>query len=128
MSLRPNYGERGGSRSKLLVAIAFFAALIFCGVKIIPIFVNNYDLQDSMQQEARFVFNPNTGHPKTEDEIRTDIVKRAMELGLPVTDKNLEVIDQGGHVRISADYTISVDLVIYQLPLHFHPQADNTSI
>jgi hypothetical protein len=120
--------ERGSARTKTLIALIFFAAIVFSAVKIIPAFVNNYDLQDSMQQEARFVFNPNTGHPKTADEIRNDIQKKASDLGLPVTDKDIQVLNENGHVRISADYTVSVDLVVYQLPLHFHPLADNTSI
>jgi hypothetical protein len=128
ISLQLSHRERGGARAKTLIALIFFAGIVFAAVKIIPVFVNNYDLQDAMQQEARFVFNPNTGHPKTEDEIRSDIQKKASDLGLPVTDKDIQVLDENGHIRISADYTVSVDLVVYQLPLHFHPLADNTSI
>jgi len=122
------HGERGSARSKLILSIVFLVGALFAAVKIIPVFVNNYDLQDAMQQEARFVFNPNTGRAKSPEEIRDDIEKKVTELGLPITDKQIQILDDSGHIRISADYTVSIDLVIYQLPLHFHPLADNTSI
>lgn len=130
MSLRQNNNnhERGGARAKLLLAIAFLAALIFSGVKIIPVFVNSAELQDAMRQEARFNFNPNTGVSKSPDDIRADIAKKVQELGLPVKPDEIQVTRDGSKVSISADYTISFDLIIYQWRHHFHLQADNTSI
>lgn len=121
-------GERGGAKAKGLLALAILIVLVFSVVKIVPVYVNNYDLQDAMQQEARFAFNPNTGLAKNADDIRADIVKKVQTLGLPLTAQDIQVTDQSGKITISADYTITVDLVVYQLPLHFHPQADNTSI
>lgn len=120
--------ERGGTRLKALVIIVVFAALLYAGIKIVPVYVNNYDLQDAMQQEARFVFNPNTGRPKSMDEIRSELVKKAGELGLPLDSDSIKVTQDGSKITIWADYNVQVDLIVYQLSLHFHPQADNTSI
>jgi hypothetical protein len=121
-------GERGGSKFKTLLALVIIAALVFSAIKIVPLYVNNYDLQDAMQQEIRFAFDPQTGHAKSADEIRLDVEHKAIELGIPATDKNVQVVDESGHIQVSIDYTVTVDLVVYQLQLHFHPVADNTSI
>jgi hypothetical protein len=121
-------GQRGGAKAKTLLALLILAALVFSAIKIVPLYVNNYDMQDAMLQEVRFVIDPQTGRTKSEDDIRQDIEKKAAELGIPATDSNVHVLDESGHIRVSIDYTITVNLVVYQLQLHFHPQADNTSI
>jgi hypothetical protein len=123
-----NSNQKGGAKTKTVLALAILAALVFSAIKIVPLFVNNYDMQDSMQQEIRFVIDPQTGHTKSEDDIRQAIEHKAAELGIPATDNNVQVLDQSGHIQVSIDYTITVNLIVYQLQLHFHPQADNTSI
>lgn len=128
VSRRLSNRERGGARMKMILAVAVVAAIVFSAFKIVPVYVNDYDLKDSMQQEARFMFNPNTGRPKSLDEVRSDIARKAQQLGLPLQSDDIQVAQDGSKVSISADYTISVDLIVYQLSLHFHPQADNTSI
>ena len=120
--------QRGAARAKTLLALVVLVALVFSAIKIVPAYVNNYDMQDAMQQEARFVFNPNTGRPKSMDDIRAELVKKAQQLGLPIKPDDIQVTQEGTKVSIAADYTIPVDLVVYQFTLHFHPQADNTSI
>ncbi|HKW88676.1 MAG TPA: DUF4845 domain-containing protein [Candidatus Acidoferrales bacterium] len=112
----------------MLLAVIVLAGLVFSAVKIVPIYVENYDLLDAMQQEARFNFNPNTGVAKSPDDIRADIFKKVKELGIPIQPDNIQVTRDGNRVTISADYSVPVDLVVYQFDLHFHPQADNTSI
>jgi hypothetical protein len=121
-------GERGGGKIKALLSLAILGALIFAIIQIVPLYINNYQLQDAMQQEARFVFNPETGKAKTPDEIRDDVEKKVEELGIPVTENQIQVLDDGAHIKIWMDYTIPVDLKVYQLELHFHPLADNTSL
>jgi hypothetical protein len=120
--------QRGGARAKSLLAVVVFVVLLFSAIKIVPAYVNNYELQDAMQQEARFNFHLNTGMAKSTDDIRGDIMKKVRDLGLPIKPDDIQVTQDGTKVNISADYTISVDLVVYQFTLHFHPQADNTSI
>jgi len=120
--------ERGAGRLKTLLGIAVLAALAFTAVKTIPIFLDNYELRDAMEQEARFNFSLTTGAGKSPDDIRSDIFKKVQELGLPIKLGEIQVSREANRVSISADYTVPVDLIVYQFSLHFHPQADNTSI
>lgn len=122
-SLGP-HAERGGSRLKTLLAAAIVAAMVFAAVKIIPIYVINYQLQDSMQEEATFA----SVNRKSAEQIKADLEKKLDDMGIAVDEKSIQVSSYAGNVKISLEYTVPVDLTVYQLQLHFHPQADNTSI
>ncbi len=118
------HGEMGGSRLKTLFVLVIVFALAFSAVKIVPIYVTNYQLQDSMQEEATYA----SVNRKTSDQIKTDLEKKLTDLGISVDPSTIQVTSYSGNVKISLEYTIPVDLTVYQLQLHFHPQADNTSL
>ena len=120
-------GERGSSRTNLVLTLAFLGATVFTGVKILPPYFNNYQFQDAVQSEARFALS---GYPrKTEDDIREDIWKKAQELSIPLKKKEeIQIVLNQGNVTISTDYAVPIDLLVYQFSLQFHPHANNYSI
>lgn len=124
MSSAWHYREKGGSKLKTLFALAIVVAMAFAAVKIVPIYVADYQLQDAMQEEATFA----SVNRKDADHIKMDLEKKLQDLGIAVDDKSIEVSAYSGNVKISLEYTVPVDLTVYQLQLHFHPQADNASI
>lgn len=117
--------ERGSSRLRALMTLVFVGACIFLGVKIIPVLVNNYQLVDSMKEEARYA----GVNRRDRESIRDDMSKKLKELEIPAKrdDVHVEMIGPSMY-QISLDYTVVVDLRVYQLSLHFHPQADSNSI
>jgi len=117
--------ERGSSRTRMLMTLAFVGICIFLGVKIIPVLVNNYQLVDSMKEEARYA-GVNRRDPES---IRDDMYKKIQELDIPAKREDVHVQMIGPSMfQISLDYTVVVDLRVYQLSLNFHPQADSNSI
>jgi hypothetical protein len=120
-------GERGGSRLNFVLTLLVLAAMVFTAVKIVPPYFANYQFQDAVQSEARFAL---AGYPrKTEDDIRDDIWRKAQELSIPLKKReDIQILFQQGDVTISTDYSVPVDLMVYQLTLEFHPHADNHSI
>lgn len=116
--------ERGGSKIKGLLALILLFALVYCSWRIVPPFLNNYQLEDAMKTEARFAL----AQRKTEDDIRDDIFTKVKDLGIPAPRENILIDNVDGALRISLDYNVPVDLPGYQLNLHFHPQGDNRSI
>lgn len=117
-------GENGGSRLKTLLVLLIVFAMGYGAVKIVPIYVTNYQLQDSMQEEATFA----SVNRKSADDIKADMQKKIRNLGIAVDPGNIQVTADSGNVTIALEYTIPVDLTVYQLQLHFHPQADNASL
>jgi hypothetical protein len=118
--------EHGGSKLNLLLTLAILGSLIFGGIKLIPPYFANYQLQDAIESESRFAL---TGYPKkTVDDIRDDVYNKAVDLGVPANKDNIEVDVQNGSVSIGMDYSVPIDLKVYQFTLEFHPHADNHSI
>lgn len=117
--------ERGGARLKTLAAVLVLFALIYSGWMIIPPYFDNYQLQDSMENEARFA----AVNRRTDDDIREDIFRRIKDLGIPARRQDIRVDHPDGSLRITVNYEVSIDLLGYpfQLP-PFHPQADNRTI
>ena len=117
--------ERGTGRLKSVLVLAFLAALIYVAFKLVPPFINNYQLEDAMKQEARFA----GVNRKDQDSIRNDVFKKIQELEIPARREDIRVEAIAPFsVRISLDYTVPVDLSIYQLRLQFHPTGDSSSL
>jgi hypothetical protein len=116
--------QRGASRLKTLFGVLFLAALVYLAIKIIPPFVNNYQLQDSLVEEARFA----GVNRRDADAVRNDVFKKMKEIGVPGRREDIRVESIATGTRISIDYTVVVQLPGYEIPLKFHPTADSNSI
>jgi len=117
-------GERGGSKMNTVLTLLIVGFLIFTGAKIVPVYFANYQLQDSMDTEARFAI----ANHKGDEDIREDIWKKVQELEIPAKRENIKVVNEQRTVSISLDYVIPVDLRVYQFNLEFHPHADNHTL
>jgi hypothetical protein len=119
--------ERGGGTFKTLLALLIVGALVFTLVEIVPAYVNNYELQDSMNTAARFAL----ANRQTPDDVRNEIYKKTQDLGIDIKKENIKVtMGEGfqGIVQISISYTVPVNFRVYQFQLQFNPHADNRSI
>ena len=118
--------ERGGAKLNLIITLAVMAAMVFGAVRVVPVYFANYQMQDALNSESRFAL---TGYPKrSEEDIRDDIMKKAQDLGIPAKREDIQVSLGNGKVDISLDYSVPIDLVVYQWTPQFHPHADNHTI
>jgi hypothetical protein len=126
MAQRTQNGQKGGSKINLLITLIILGSMIYTGIKIIPVYFANYQFQDSINSESRFAL---TGYPKRSmDDVRNDIFKKAQDLGIPAKKEDIQVSMDNGYVSIALDYSVPIDLTVYQFTLQFHPHADNHSI
>jgi Domain of unknown function (DUF4845) len=118
--------ERGSVNMKTLLGFLVLAAFVFAGFKIVPVYIENYQFQDSMQTEARFALS---GWPKkSEDDIREDLWKEMQKEGIPARKEDLHISVQQSLVNITLDYTVPIDLKLFQWSPEFHLHADNHTI
>jgi len=118
--------EHGGSKASLFLTLLVLGAMAFAMIKIVPVYFANYEFQDSIESESRFAL---TGYPKkTPDDVRNDIWTKAKELGIPAQKDSIKIAMDNGSVDIGLDYSVPIDLAVYQFTLQFHPHADNHSI
>ena len=118
------HGERGAGRLKAVVWTLVLAACVYVSARVIPIYVNEYEFQDGMQTIARFA----TVNRQGADQIREAIVKEAEKDDLPVRKEDIKVRAAGGNVNINVDYSVTVDLHVYQWTLNFHPTVTNNAL
>ena len=116
--------ERGEGRLKAVIYIAILLLIIYSAVKIVPVYVSNYQLTDKMEEQARFA----VVNRYTEEQIRDNIFKVVQELDIPAKRDSIKVFNTNSIVKISMEYTVPVDLLFYHMDLHFSPSSENKAI
>ncbi len=116
--------ESGKITLKTILSLAFLAALIFVGFKTIPVYINDYQLNDWVQNQTPFW---QTQHA-TEETIRKTIIAKAQDLGLPLAAEDMKVEATANKVSVNLDYHVPVDLKVYTLQLHFTHSSENRAI
>ncbi len=102
-----------------LVVVAFYLMYL-----LVPPYFNNYRLDDWMASESRL----GTYGNKSADAIRDDVVKKALEYDIVLRPEQVLVQQDGRNTRISADYTVHVDIPFYPMDLRFTPGAETKAI
>jgi hypothetical protein len=116
--------ERGEGKLKAIIVTGILLLGVIAGVKVIPPYVAYYQLNDKVQEIARF----GVVEHSTEDQIRDKVLKTIDDLQIPATKDNVKVSAGSARVSISVDYTVPVDILFYHVDLHFTPSSENKSI
>ena len=119
--MRPS--ESGAGRAKAIFAIVFLIFVAFCGWKIIPVYVNNYELNDDIRQLAI----QSTVDRSSAEQVQNKVLKYAKDLDLPVTRDNVTV-QVGNIVTINVDYIVPIDLKVYVWNKEFVDSVKNNQI
>jgi cell division protein FtsL len=118
------HSQRGGANLKAVIWTMVLAAFIYVAAMVLPVLVNEYQFQDSLQDIARFA----SVNRKNNDQIRQAVLDEAQKEDLPVQADNIKVVGNAGNIHINVDYSVTVDLKVYQWTLNFHPAAYNASL
>jgi hypothetical protein len=116
--------QRGAGKLKALVVTTILIFGIYAGFKLVPPYSAEYQLNDKIQEIARF----GVVERKTEEQIRESVFKTIQDLDIPATRDNIKVIASTSKVAITVDYTVPVDLLFYHVDLHFTPTSENKSL
>ena len=120
----PRMRSRGGARLKAIVWLLIVGSGIYVGAKVVPIYFANYQLQDKMQTEARFAM---VNH-RTNEEVRDVIYSEIQDRDIPARREDIHVESSQRGVRIRVDYTVTVDLRVYQFNMHFTPSVESNAL
>lgn len=116
--------ERGFLSFSAIVSLLFVAVLIFLGIKLLPPYISNYQMQSELENLSRTA----TYNRMSESEIRGAVMDRANDLGIPLEERQVIVRKSGGTVNIAAHYEVPVNLMVRQIVLTFDPAAGNRNI
>jgi Domain of unknown function (DUF4845) len=117
--------QRGGGSLKAILYTAILLIVLYVCFKIVPPYVNEYQLSDKMQEQARFA----VVNRYSDEQVRDNIFKVVQDLDIPtIKREDIKVVATQSVVRISVNYTVPVDFMVYSTELHFSPSSENRSI
>ena len=110
-------------------ALIGFLAILFVVVgcfEVAPPMMANYSFADDLRNVALM---DGGNFAKTDEDVRTDVMRKIKEENLPIEPKQLTVqrINTPGMsaLYIAADYTVPVSLPFYSFDMHFTPNSGN---
>ena len=116
--------ERGEGKLKGILIVVIVVLAIYTAWKVVPPFVNDYQLSDMMQEQSRYALV----NRYTEDQIRDKIYKEMIDLDIPAKREDIKIVANNNVVKISLDYTVPVDVLVYHVDLHFTPNSETKSL
>jgi len=117
-------GETGGANVKAIVWTVVLLAVLYVGAMMLPPLISEYQFQDSLQDIARYA----SVNRRTSEQIRQAVFAEAQKEDLPIQVEDIKVAGAAGNVHIDVDYSVTVDLKVYQWTLNFHPAASNAPL
>jgi hypothetical protein len=116
--------ERGEGKLKGIIIIVVVVLAIYSAFKILPAYVNDYQLSDKMKEQARFA----VVNRYSEEQIRENIFKVVQDLDIPAKREDIKIVANNSIVKISMQYAVPVDLLMYHMELHFTPSSENKAL
>jgi hypothetical protein len=119
-----NERQRGFISLSGILSLVVLATLIVLAVRLLPPYISNYQFQDAINNVALV----STYSPASEEEIKKTIIAKAESCGIELAPQQVTVRKGGGSVMIVAEYSVTVDLFVRELELHFDPSTSNRNI
>jgi hypothetical protein len=112
----------------MIAGLAVMAALVTVGLKVIPVYFNNYQFEDAIKNEAL----QSTYSTRSVDDIRDAVIKKAHDCDIPLTAKEVHVsrtgINGSGSLVIEVNYTATIELPGYSTTVEFNPSTKNKGV
>ena len=107
-------------RLKTILALLMLCVAGYICARVFPPYFANSQLKDKMYEEARFA----EANDRTIEQLRDNIYNEAQRLEIPLRREQIQVEKSSIGTRISADYTVTVDLYYYQTDWGFHTTSE----
>lgn len=116
--------QRGEGRLRAIIYTVILVTLVFLAVKLVPLYVSEYQLQDKMNEQAKFA----VVNRYSEDQIRDILMKVVRDLDIPATRDDIKLASTNHGVSISISYTVPVDFLVYKTDITFTPTSEGLDI
>ncbi len=122
--------EDGAGKLKNIITLIIIVFVLYLGFKLIPVKVSAYQFDDFIEYLPRRLARENIHQwdKRPEVEITERLLKKARELELPVTERDLEVEVSSDKERVSVevDYVVPVKFPFYTYKWHFSKRMEGT--
>ena len=107
------------TRLRQAAGVAVLVILVFLGIRLIPIYIHNQELQQFVEEVTHRPAAPGS----SDDVLRSWVLSKAADLELPVAADNVRIQRAASGVRMDVRYVVRVNLPLYTVDLHFYPGA-----
>jgi hypothetical protein len=111
---------------KACMGFLAIAAVVVGLFQVAPPMLANYSFADDLKTVAMM---DSANMQKTDEDVRSDVVRKAREHDLPIDAKQVTVqrISTPGisAVYVAADYSVTINLPGYSFDMHFNPSSGN---
>ena len=107
------------TRVRQAAGLVVLAILIFLGVRLIPIYVHDQQLQRFVAEITRQPASLSA----SDEVLRSWVLAKAADLDLPVAAGDIRIARAPGVVHMDVRYVVPVSMPFYTVNLHFYPGA-----
>jgi hypothetical protein len=104
-----------GLRRRQLLMIAVLAAGFFVAYQYVQAYVTAFQFNDFVRQQVKYA-GPSR---KTADTLREEVFRKANELGIALTKKDIRITRRGPAFTLELEYRWPIDLRVYRHELAF---------
>jgi hypothetical protein len=108
-----NRRQRGEFRLNSVFWLLVFSLVVLICWKAIPVKIRTAEFLDYMEDQAKFA----GGTPP--EALKKELLRKAKELELPVTEKNLLVVREGDHIRLECSFSMPLEFPFYTYTWRF---------
>lgn len=116
--------QRGEGRLKAIIYTLVLVAGVYVAFKLVPLYVDNYQLKDKISEQARFAVVNRYG----DEQIKDIIYKVIQDLDIPAKREDIKVQQTNHGLLISVNYTVPVDFKVYKTEINFTPSSEGIDI
>jgi hypothetical protein len=116
--------QRGEGRLKAIIYTVILLVGVFVAFRLVPLYVSEYQLQDKMNEQAKFA----VVNRYTEDQVRDILFKVIQDLDIPARRDDIKLATTNHGISISVTYTVPVDFFVYKTDMTFSPTSEGLDI
>ena len=102
-----------------MLVLLLVAAGVYAGSKLIPPYWAYFSLMDPVKEAGLAMSGP----AASEEQIRTNLIARAKQEGVELTEDNVEILREGSVVLIRVAWEVPLDLLRYHRTLRFRLES-----
>ena len=121
--MRRSRRQAGEGQAGCLVGIILLLAAIFIAYKVIPVKVRSSRAPDAVA--GAVVVAAGSAGSLSDDRIMKQILLKAEETHLPVTEDSVTIVRATGAIQVDVDYTVPIVFPGYTYQWHQHHHAEN---
>ena len=113
--------EKGEGNLKLIIWLVIFAAVGLVLFRMVPPYINDYQLHDTLQSESRYF----AARQKNAEAVRSSVWSELQSLRIPAQREDIIISEAGRVAHVEVKYTVVVELPGYTLNLNFDNVAES---